>query len=84
MESLLQQVIGFTFMSMLDRFSGYNQISVIEEYTHKTAITTPWGTYTYNRMPFELNNVGATFQRSMDRAFQDLIGNTIVDYQMIL
>lgn len=81
MESLLHQVIGSTFMSMLDKFSGYNQILVIEKDKHKIASTTPWGTYAYNRMPFELNNVGATFQRSMDRAFQDLIGKTIVDYQ---
>lgn len=81
MESLLQQVTSSAFMSMLDGFSGYNQISVIEEDKHKTAFTTPWVTYAYNCMPFGLKNVGATFQRAVDQAFQDLIGNTIVDYQ---
>lgn len=68
-------------MSMLDGFFGYNQILVIGEDKHKTAFTTPWRTYTYNCIPFGLKNVGATFQRKMDQAFQDLIGKTIVDYQ---
>jgi hypothetical protein len=31
MEMLLQQVIGSTLMSMLDGFSGYNQVLVAEE-----------------------------------------------------
>ena len=44
MEPLLQQVIGFAFMSILDGFSGYNQISMIKEDKHKTTFTDPWGT----------------------------------------
>ena len=68
-------------MPMLDGFSGYNQILVIEEDKHKTASTTPWGTYAHNHMPFGLKNVGSTFQREMDQAFQDLIRNAIMDYQ---
>jgi hypothetical protein len=30
MEMLLQQVMGFALMSMLDGFSGYNQVLVVE------------------------------------------------------
>lgn len=48
-------------MSMFDGFSGYNQFLVVEEDKYKTAFTTPWGTYAYNRMPLRLKNVGATF-----------------------
>lgn len=48
-------------MSMLDRFSGYDQVSVDKEDQKKTAFTTPWGTFMYARMPFGLMNIGATF-----------------------
>jgi hypothetical protein len=48
-------------LSMLDGFSGYNQILVKEEYRSKIAFVTPWGTYEYLRIPFGLMNVGSTF-----------------------
>jgi len=41
-------------ISMLDGFSGYNQIKVKEEDRHKTTFTIPWGTFEYLRMPFGL------------------------------
>ena len=56
-------------MSMMDGFSGYNQVVVLPEDQNKTAFTTPWGTFMYSRMPFGLINAGATFQRAMDIAF---------------
>jgi hypothetical protein len=80
MEFLLQQVIGSTCMSMLDGFSGYNQVLVAEEDREKTTFITPWETYAYARMPFGLKNVGATFQRAMDHAFSGLIGKFMEDY----
>ena len=41
----------------------------------------PWGTYVYARMPFGITNVGATFQRAMDVAFDGLIDLIMVVYQ---
>jgi hypothetical protein len=38
MEMLLQQVTGSTLMSMLDGFSGYNQVLVAEEDRSKNAL----------------------------------------------
>jgi hypothetical protein len=69
MEYILQKVTGASRISMIDGFSGYNQISVIPEDREKTAFTTPWGTFMYAKMPFGLMNAGATFQRAMDIAF---------------
>ena len=56
-------------MSMIDGFSGYNQVSVLPKGREKIAFTTPWDTFMYAKMPFGLMNVGATFPRAMDIAF---------------
>jgi hypothetical protein len=69
MEHILQRVTGSARMSMIDGFSGYNQISVLPEDREKTTFTTPWGTFMYAKIPFGLMNAGATFQRAMDIAF---------------
>jgi ribonuclease HI len=81
MEHLLQRVTGAGMMSMLDGFSGYNQVLLKREDQLKTAFTTPWGTFMYLRMSFGLMNAGATFQRAMDFAFRDLIQKIIEIYQ---
>jgi hypothetical protein len=56
-------------MSMIDGFSGYNQIAMNEKDRETNSFTTPWGTFMYDKMPFDLMNAGATFQRAMDIAF---------------
>ena len=56
-------------MSMIDVFSGYNKVAFHEDDKEKTAFTTPWGTFMYEKMSFGLMNTGATFQRAMDTAF---------------
>lgn len=69
MDHILQRVVGASRMSLLDGYSGYNQVSVHEDDRDKTTFTTPWGTFHYAKMPFGLKNAGATFQRAMDLAF---------------
>jgi hypothetical protein len=69
MEHILQRVTGSSGMSMIDEFSGYNQISVFPEDREKTTFTTPWGTFMYAKISFGLMNTGETFQREMDIAF---------------
>jgi hypothetical protein len=69
MEHILQRVTGASRISMIDGFSGYNQIFVLPEDREKTTFTTPWGTFMYAKIPFGLMNAGATFQRAMDIAF---------------
>jgi hypothetical protein len=69
MDYILQRVVDTKRISMLDGYSRYNQIPVMEEDKKKTTFTTPWGTFMYEKMPFGLMNAGATFQRDMDIAF---------------
>eukprot|EP00253_Pinus_taeda_P034247 PITA_34247 len=68
-------------MSMLDGFSGYNQIPFHPDDQEKTTFTTPWGTFMYAKMPFGLINAGATFQRAMDIAFAEEKDKSVVVYR---
>ena len=68
------------FFSFMDGFSSYNQIKMAEKDKAKTALTTHWGTYAYDIMPFELKNVGATYQRAMVTLFHDMMHKEIEVY----
>jgi hypothetical protein len=56
----------------MDGFSSYNQINILPVDQHKTTFIFPWGTFAYQKLPFGLKNVGATFQRAMSYAFHDI------------
>jgi hypothetical protein len=60
MEQILQQVSSSERLSLLDGFSGYNQVLMSPSYQLETTFRTPWGTYAYRKMPFRLINVSAT------------------------
>jgi hypothetical protein len=80
MEQILQKVSGSERLSLLDGFSGYNQVLMSPPDQLKTTFRTLWGTYAYRKMPFGLINAGATFQREMDIAFRGLINHSMVVY----
>ena len=67
-------------MSMLDGFSGYNQVAVHPEDQENTTFTTPWGTFMYAKMPFGLMNAGVTFHKAMDTAFLEENDRYVVIY----
>jgi hypothetical protein len=58
--------------SLMDGFSGYNQINIVPEDQHKTAFICPWGTFAYRKLPFGLKNAGTIFQHAMSYAFHDI------------
>jgi hypothetical protein len=64
----------------MDAFSGYNQILMHLEDREKTAFITNRGLYCYKVMPFSLKNVGATYQRLMNKIFQAQIGRNMEVY----
>lgn len=80
MEQTLQQDSGSEMFSLLDDFSGYNQVLVAPEDRLKTTFRNKWGTYAYSKMPFNLINAWATFLRAMDIAFRVLLGKSAMVY----
>ena len=80
MDHILQRVVGASRISLLDGFSGFNQILVHPDDQEKIAFTSPWGTFKYFKMPFGLKNAGATFQCAMDIAFAKEIHDFLVIY----
>ena len=63
-----QKAIYFT---TLDLMRGYHQVKMVEESKEKTAFVCHRSLYQYYRMPFGLTNAPATFQRLMDKLFND-------------
>jgi hypothetical protein len=64
--------VGSEIFSLMDGFSGYNQINIVPADQHKTAFICPWGTFAYRKLAFGLKNAGATFQCVMSYAFHDI------------
>ena len=69
---LTARLHGRRIFGKVDLVKGYHQIPVAEQDVPKTAITTPFGTFEYVRMPFGLKNAGQTFQRMMDEVLGEL------------
>jgi hypothetical protein len=71
-EQIVDDCIGSKIFSLMDGFSGYNHVNIILADQHKTSFICPWGTFTYQKLPFGLKNVSATFQCAMSCAFHDI------------
>lgn len=63
---ILDHLGNAQYFSVFDLASGFHQIEMARDDASKTAFSTPFGHYQYNRMPFGLRNTPATFQRLMD------------------
>jgi hypothetical protein len=44
---IVDDCVGSEIFSLMDGFSGYNQINIIPMDQHKTTFIFPWGTFTY-------------------------------------
>ena len=71
---------GHELLSFIDAYSRYNQIRMCPEYEDKTVFTVDRGLYCYKVMSFGLKNVGATYQRLVNKVFTNLIGKTMEVY----
>nr|GFA00629.1 reverse transcriptase domain-containing protein [Tanacetum cinerariifolium] len=70
----VESLFGYPFKCFLDAYKGYHQIQLAESDEEKTAFHTVQGVCCYTKMPFSLKNVGTTYQRLVDKAFDNQIG----------
>src|SRR5438046_10055256 len=68
------------WLSLLDAYSGYHQVSLAESDCIKTSFITSFGAYCYITMLFGLKNAGATYQRVMQRCLHDQLGRNMEAY----
>nr|GEW66874.1 reverse transcriptase domain-containing protein [Tanacetum cinerariifolium] len=76
----VESFCGYPFKCSLDAYKGYHQIQLTEANKENTAFHTGHGVYCYTKMPFGLKNIGATYQRLMDKAFEGQVGRNIEVY----
>jgi len=71
-DHIVDDCAGSEIFSLMDGFSGYNQIKVLPRDQRKTTFICSWGNFSYQKLPFGLKNIGETFQRAMSYAFHDI------------
>ena len=79
-EESLDMLGGAKYFSTIDLAAAYNQVEVEPDDRRKTAFTTPFGLFEYNRMPFGLCGAPATFQRVMQTIFRDELLQVLIVY----
>ena len=79
-DKLVDATAGHTLLSFMDAFSGYHQIPLCPKDQEKMTFITNHGLHCYKVMPFGLKNVGATYQRLVNKLFEPLIGQTMEVY----
>ena len=72
LDQMLERLARQAFYCFVNRCSDYNQVFIAPKDQEKTTFTFPIGTYAFRKMPFELCNAPATFQRSMTFIFFNL------------
>ena len=77
---ILDQLGSAQYFSVFDLASGFHQIKMSQDDSHKTAFSTLYRYYEFDRMPFGLKNVPATFQRLMDLVLTGLQRNKLFFY----
>jgi len=79
-DTLVDNASGCRLLSFLDAFSGYNQIMMHPKDECKTTFMTELSCYCYKVMHFRLKNVGATYQRLMDKVLVPMLGQNVQAY----
>ena len=79
-DTLVDSTARHELLSFMDAFSGYNQIKMKEEDQEKTSFMTSQGLFCYKVMSFRLKNVGATYQRLMNKMFTHQLERNVQVY----
>ena len=70
----LAQLAGAKVFLKLDLISGFRQIPLTAESALLTTFMTPFGRFSFNRLPFRISSASEHFQRRMSELLQGLEG----------
>ncbi|XP_057450898.1 uncharacterized protein LOC130742814 [Lotus japonicus] len=79
-DKLVDGASGNELLSLMDAYSGYNQIMMHPSDEESTTFMTNQANYCYKTMLFGLKNAGATYQRLMDKIFSKQVGRNMEVY----
>ena len=79
-DQVVDSTSGCETLCFLDAYSGYHQIAMKESDQLTTSFITPFRSFCYVTMLFDLKNAGATYQCCMFKCFKDLIRQTVEAY----
>ncbi|KAM1192261.1 hypothetical protein ACFX2G_012856 [Malus domestica] len=77
---MVDATTGHKSLSFIDGSSGYNQICITPEDEELITFCTPKGIYCYKVMPFSLKNAGVTYQRAMQKIFNNMLRKNLECY----
>jgi hypothetical protein len=78
MDVLFDRLQGATYFSKLDLRTGFHQIRIAAEDTHKTAFRTSKGLYEYLVLAMGLCNAPGTFMQLMNDTFTDMLNKSVL------
>ncbi|KAA0053540.1 uncharacterized protein E6C27_scaffold190G001020 [Cucumis melo var. makuwa] len=79
-EIMVDATTGHEALSFMDGSSRYDQIRMTLSDEEMTAFRIPTRIYCYKVMPFGLKSAGATYRRSMQRVFDDMLYKFVESY----
>lgn len=80
LNQILDEVISHDCYNFVNGYTGYNHVYIARKDQLKATFTTPWHTFAYQVISFELCNAHATFHRHMNRVFEPYIEMFIRDF----
>jgi hypothetical protein len=79
-DQVMDSTVGSVLLCFLDCYSRYHYIALNPDDEDKTVFITPHDIYCYKVMTFSLKNVGATYQKAIQKCFKSQIGKNVEAY----
>ncbi|XP_057775283.1 uncharacterized protein LOC130994259 [Salvia miltiorrhiza] len=79
-DQLVDSTSGCALLSMMDAYQGYHQVKMNRGDIAKMAFAVCCGVYGWRSMSFGLKNMGATYQRMMEKIFKEQLSKNISVY----